>query len=165
MSGPAGAEPGADRSSDAEPIRRIVLGEGVTMTIRDAELAVVVVVEGIADATVATLVADELCGLRADARMVLDLTDAVLVAPSALCDLIDEVDAAGDDPDRVCIVCERLSTQVLLRRYGATEQAAVFGSVEDALQAALLHEEGYGDGWRPGPTHDVGSERTLPGGR
>jgi hypothetical protein len=75
------------------------------------------------------------------------------------------VDAAGEDPDRVCIVCERLSTQVLLRRYGATEQAAVFGTVEDALQAALLQEEGYGDGWRPRPTHDVGSPGTLPEGR
>lgn len=137
--------------SDAPPPARIVLGDGVSMSIRVDPIAVVVEVSGMADAAWAAQLAAELEDLDPDRRVVLDLGDAVLVSPTGLCELLDRVIAAGEDPDRVCVVCERLSTQVLLRRYGATEQAAVFGSVNDALQAALLAREGYGDGWTPHP--------------
>lgn len=139
-------------TTDETPAR-IVLGDGATMAFRDAELAVVVEVSGLADATVTAQLSAELAGLEPDVRVVIDLSDAVLVGPAALCDLLDEVVAAGEDPDRACVVCERLSTQVLLRRYGATEQAAVFSTVNDALQALLLQREGYGSGWAPGHAH------------
>jgi anti-anti-sigma regulatory factor len=130
---------------------RIVLSDGASVAIRTEQLAVVVEVSGLADATLAVTLARELSVLEPDDRVVVDLSDAVLVGPAALCDLIDEVVAAGEDPDRICLVCERLSTQVLLRRYGATEQAAVFGTVNDALQALVMKAEGYGGGWAPGP--------------
>jgi anti-anti-sigma regulatory factor len=130
---------------------RIVLSDGASVAIRTEELAVVVEVSGLADATLAATLARELSFLEAEDRVIVDLTDAVLVGPAALCDLIDEVVATGEDPDRICLVCERLSTQVLLRRYGATEQAAVFGTVNDALQALMMQVEGYGAGWAPGP--------------
>lgn len=134
---------------------RIVLGDGVSTAIRLEPMAIVVEVSGMADAAWAAQLASELEQLEPDRRVVVDLGDAVLVSPTGLCELIDRVIAAGEDPDRVCVVCERLSTQVLLRRYGATEQAAVFGSVNDALQAAVLAVEGYGDGWTPHPTHQL----------
>jgi hypothetical protein len=133
----------------------MVLGDGVTMAVRQEGLAVVVEVSGLADAAWAVQLAAEVGCLAPDDRLVIDLSDAVLVSPASLCDVIDAVVAAGDDPDRVCLVCERLSTQVLLRRYGATEQAAVFASANDALQAAVLQDEGYGDGWSPRATNHV----------
>jgi hypothetical protein len=139
--------------SDDDLPSRIVLGDGATMSFRQVDLAIVVEVSGLADATVTAQLAAELVGLEPDVRVVVDLSDAVLVGPAALCDLLDEVVAAGEDPDRVCVVCERLSTQVLLRRYGATEQAAVFSTVNDALQALVLKNEGYGSGWAPGHAH------------
>ena len=139
--------------NDAEPPGRIVLVDGATLAIRRDDLAIIVEVSGLADARVTAQLAAELARLDCEDRVVLDLSDAVLVGPAALCDLLDEVVAAGEDPDRVCLVCERLSTQVLLRRYGATEQAAVFGTVKDALQALLLHDEGYGSGWTPVQSH------------
>lgn len=132
---------------------RIVLGDGVTTCLRREMLAVVVEVSGLADAAWSAQLAEELSCLEPDDRVVIDLSDAVLVSPAHLCELIDDVVAAGEDPDRVCLVCERLSTQVLLRRYGATEQSAVFASVNDALQAAILQGEGYGEGWSPRVSH------------
>jgi len=130
---------------------RIVLSDGASVAIRTEQLAVVVEVSGLADATCAVTLARELSALEPQDRVIVDLSDAVLVSPAALCDLIDEVIATGDDPDRICLVCERLSTHVLLRRYGATEQAAVFGTVSDALQALMMQVDGYGAGWAPGP--------------
>lgn len=137
------------------PPARIVLGDGVTMSFRRERLAVVVEVSGLADAGWAVQLGTELECLQPDDRLVIDLSDAVLVSPASLCELIDQVVAAGDDPDRVCLVCERLSTHVLLRRYGATEQAAIFATVSDALQAAILEVEGYGDGWSPRASNHV----------
>lgn len=132
---------------------RIVLGEGANTVVRRDDLAAIVSVSGLADATLVAQLSAELVRIDPASRIVLDLSDAVLVAPAALCDLLDEVVAAGEDPDRICVVCERLSTQVLLRRYGATEQAAVFATVNDALQSLLLLAEGYGSGWAPGHAH------------
>jgi hypothetical protein len=133
---------------------RVVLDEGTTLALhRIPEIdAVVVEVSGLAAGSWADSLALELLALGPELRLVIDVCDATLVNPSGLCEVLDEVISAGSDPHRVCVVCERLSAVVLLRRYGATEQVAIFGSAQDAVQAVLHHEEGYGVGWAPSLT-------------
>ncbi len=88
--------------------------------------------------------------LRRDAAsatgpVVVDLDDCVLVDPTAI-DAID-VDGDGDGDLEVCIVCRRLSCRRLLARVGVTDRFAVFQRLEDALQARVLANAGYGPGW------------------
>ena len=75
----------------------------------------------------------------------LDLSDCVL------CDIavLAEVDPAAWDlaSDQVCVVCGRLTGRQLLARIGLADRFAVFGRPEDALQARVLCESGYGHGW------------------
>lgn len=144
-------------TSEPEPVGglpipdRVVLDDGATLALHhDADLGVVVVeVSGLAAGDWADSLALELLALGPDLRLVVDVSPATLVDPASLCAALDTVLAAGSDPHRVCLVCERLSALVLLRRYGATEQVAVFGSSRDAIQALVMHIEGYGPGWAP----------------
>lgn len=151
MSGVVSPQPEAGRPDDPHlPIpQRVVLDESTTLALRREAGALVVEVTGWADGSWADSLALELLALGPEERLVIDISQATLVNPASLCEVLDELIAAGDDPHRVCVVCERLSAQVLLRRYGATEQVAVFNSARDALQAALHHADGYGEGWRP----------------
>ncbi len=75
----------------------------------------------------------------------LDLSDCIL------CDIavLAEVDPAvwGLASDQVCVVCSRLTGRQLLSRIGVADRVAVFGRREDALQARILCESGYGLGW------------------
>lgn len=130
---------------------RVVLDDGATLALHhDPDLqAVVVEVSGLAAGDWADSLALELLALGPDLRLVIDVSPATLVNPASLCGALDELIAAGADPHRICLVCERLSALVLLRRYGATEQVAVFGSSRDAIQALVMHGEGYGPGWAP----------------
>jgi hypothetical protein len=132
---------------------RVVLDEGTTLAMRREAMALVVEVTGLADGSWADSLALELLAVGPDTKMVIDISQATLVNPASLCEVIEELIAAGSDPHRICLVCERLSAVVLLRRYGATEQVAVFGSTSDALQAAVLEAEGFGAGWAPTDLH------------
>ena len=79
----------------------------------------------------------------AAASVVIDLTECTLADPTAVSELqsIRWDLAAG----QVCLVCRRLSGRRLLGRFGV--RLAVFGTVEDAVQALLLLDAGYGRGW------------------
>ena len=48
---------------------------------------------------------------------------------------------------RVSLVCGRLSARRLLRFAGAADIVPVFMTTADAVQALLLHDQGYGSGW------------------
>ncbi|QGG95582.1 hypothetical protein [Actinomarinicola tropica] len=148
---PASRRPGA--AAHVLPIpERVVLDDGATIALHTDDCgATIVEVSGLAAGPWADALALELLALGPDVRLVIDLRGATLVNPAGLCEVLDELVAAGDDPHRLCLVCDRLSALVLLRRHGATEQVAVFASPSDALQAVLLEEEGYGDGWAPQP--------------
>lgn len=151
--GPATRPAGGDDVVDPRPIPdRVVLDDGATLALRTDDCgATIVEVSGLAVGAWADAMALELLALGPDRRFVIDLCGATLVNPTSLSEVLDELIAAGDDPHRVCLVCDRLSALVLLRRYGATDQVAVFGTTNDALQAALLADEGYGAGWAPQP--------------
>lgn len=141
---------GATPPGEALPVpERVVLDQGTTLAMRRDPLALVVEVSGLADGSWADSLALELLAAGPDVRMVIDISQATLLNPASLCEVVEEVVAAGSDPHRVCLVCERLSALVLLRRYGATEQVAVFGSASDALQALVMEAEGFGSGWAP----------------
>lgn len=75
--------------------------------------------------------------------VVIDLSDCVLTDPNALADLHD--DDAG--PVEVCFLSRRPTCRLLLARTGITSRFAVFGQLEDALQARALAASGYGPGW------------------
>lgn len=152
-SSPVGREPGLGAAQSRLPTPdRIVLDDGATLSLRADECgATVVEVSGLAGGAWADALALELLALGPDARLVIDVRVATLLNPVGLCEVLDELIAAGDDPHRICLVCDRLSALVLLRRYGATEQVAIFANPNDALQAALLEQDGYGDGWAPTP--------------
>ena len=85
----------------------------------------------------------------ADAPVVIQLDDCVLVAPSAFDRLQTEVE---DHAIELCIVCRRLTCRRLLARVGITERFSFFQQLEDALQARVMAAAGYGDGWRSPPS-------------
>ena len=47
----------------------------------------------------------------------------------------------------VCVVCGRLSARKLLRCAGVADIIPVFMTTADAVQALVLHADGYGPGW------------------
>ncbi|MBK5224660.1 MAG: anti-sigma factor antagonist [Acidimicrobiia bacterium] len=135
-------------SGHASP-ERIMLDDGVTVVVRPTGGILVVELSGIADGSWVDSLVLELLARGDHERMVIDLNGVTVVNPSSLCQVIDELIAASSDPHRICLVCERLSAVVLLRRCGASEMVAIFGSTSDAIQAAVHHAAGYGAGWEP----------------
>lgn len=130
---------------------RVVLDEGTTLALRHRpEIgAVVVEVSGLAAGEWADSLALELLALDPGLALVVDVCGATLVNASGLALVVDAVVAAGTDPHRVCLVCERISSVVLLRRSGATDHVALFGSVDDAVECRRRELAGVGPGWRP----------------
>ena len=49
--------------------------------------------------------------------------------------------------DTICVACRRLSGRRLLASAHVTERLTVFGQVEDAIQARVLEQAGFGSGW------------------
>lgn len=47
----------------------------------------------------------------------------------------------------LCVVCGRLSARKLLRCAGVADVIPVFMTAADAIQALVLHEDGFGPGW------------------
>ena len=80
--------------------------------------------------------------------VVIDLDECVLVDPAALEAVVHD-DSRPDrlDPADVSIACGRLSCRTLLSRAGVTRRFAVFARIEDAVQARILWQDGYGSGW------------------
>ncbi len=78
------------------------------------------------------------------AAVVVDINDCVITSRDA----VDDLDAAiwKRTPGRVCVVCRRRSGRhlVAVRPPG---RIAVFQRIEDAVQALVLHDAGYGPGW------------------
>lgn len=87
---------------------------------------------------------DELIATTPTTPVVIDLTDCVLASPATVAAL-DTRRWARQDGD-VCIVCRRLTGRRLLFHAGVA--LPVFGSVQDASQALVLGDAGFGRGWR-----------------
>jgi hypothetical protein len=83
---------------------------------------------------------------EAEAPVVVDLDECILLDPAALGSVHADIPV---DPADVSIACRRLSCRVLLARAGITERFAVFSRIEDAVQARILWQAGYGEGWSP----------------
>lgn len=78
----------------------------------------------------------------AGAAVVIDLSDCALTGRRALSELGGRW---RNGLAEVCLVCRRLSGRRLLAR--AEVRVPVFATVEDAVQARVLHDAGYGAGW------------------
>lgn len=94
-------------------------------------------------AGVVPLVADAVAG--ADAA-ILDLDQATLLDRSALEAVCGALPGADDEVDR-CLVAGRLSSRLVLERWGIPNRFIIFTSVPDALQAREFAGVGYGTGW------------------
>ena len=95
---------------------------------------------------VAPTIAGHLAGVEA---VVLDV-DQVTLLDQAGFEILAEAFGRATAGIDCCIVASRLSGRMVLERWGATHDHAVFTSVADALQARAFAANGYGDGWRPG---------------
>lgn len=122
-----GSAPGADRLATS--------GVGV-------ELAVVTPAGVLDERALGAL--DEVVTLTPTTAVVVDLTDCVLTSPATAASL--DVRRWGRQPGDVCIVCRRLTARRLLFHLGVA--LPVFSSVQDASQALVLGEAGYGRGWQ-----------------
>lgn len=116
----------------------------------------VVAVDGGLDEVLARRVAHEISGECEGTRgIIVDLDTATLLDPSGVRVLLSAVaDEAGGAP--VCLATSRLSARLVLARWGIAETTALFASAADALQALVLADDGYGEGWVAGaPAHHV----------
>lgn len=102
--------------------------------------------DGGLDDALARRVAPLLTDLLAEAEAVIvDLDQTTLLDHSALDVLVGVL--ATVEPGRRCIVTGRLSSRLVLDRWGLPDDLVVFTSVADALQARTFVESGYGTGW------------------
>lgn len=83
---------------------------------------------------------------RLRSPVVIDLDDCIIIDPGALGRLAT---AGRRQQGTTAISSRRLSGRRLMARFGVTERIPVFACVEDAVQAWVLGEAGYGRGWRP----------------
>jgi anti-anti-sigma regulatory factor len=78
-----------------------------------------------------------LASLRTESRaVVLDLSEVLLIDP-AIGGLLSEALGSTNGDRRFRIVCTRLSTRQLLRRWGLPEVIPLLATVEDALPAQV----------------------------
>lgn len=89
----------------------------------------------------------ETSGLRPGTRVIIDLSDGILVSQQPMEAALAIAGGATGDSDAVCVICSRVSGLMLLRRWGIARTTAVFTTVHDALQAELLRRDGFGNGW------------------
>jgi hypothetical protein len=82
--------------------------------------------------------------LEAGGPVAVDLDECILVDPGAVTNL----DLGDTDHPDLCFVSRRVTCRLLLARFGMSARFAVFNQLEDALQAKVLADAGYGPGWR-----------------
>lgn len=150
LSGPDVADVGtrtgaSDLDSVTGPLPVIDLDDGHlhVCTRRDVTI---VEIDGGLDHTLAGSIVPSLDDIVAGASaVVLDLDRVTLLdrkAVDAVCAVLDRLPG-----DSRCIVAGRLSSRLVLDRWGVPVRYAVFTSVADALQAREFVASGYGTGW------------------
>ncbi|MDZ7676452.1 MAG: hypothetical protein U5K30_15455 [Acidimicrobiales bacterium] len=87
--------------------------------------------------------------------IIVNLDRATLLDHSALETICGALPDPGDGVDR-CLVAGRLSSRLVLERWGIPTRFIVFTSVPDALQAREFATQGYGTGW---DVHPGGRDR------
>ncbi len=114
-----------------------------SVSVRRSHDVVVVRPRGGLDAALA----DELRSTVLDTSgpVVIDLDECVLIDPASLERLA--ADPALPETSELAIACRRLSCRQLLVRSGIGDHVAIFGRLEDALQAREFARSGYGTGW------------------
>ncbi|HWH34015.1 MAG TPA: hypothetical protein VNT56_01700 [Acidimicrobiales bacterium] len=108
---------------------------------------VVVALRGLGSAAVAAAAVDGMRARPLAHHVVADLSRLTIVEPAAVEVLVGGLhDLTGADR-QFCVVSRRLSGRRLLRRFGPSG-LPVFSSINDALQARVHHQLGFGAGWR-----------------
>ena len=116
--------------------------------VREVRGATVVRLDGGLDDAFAAEVQEAIVAATAGAdAVIVDLDRVTLLEPEALGAVLRH--AGGPDAAR-CVVAPRLSGRMVLDRWGASGEHAVFTSIADALQARTFAADGYGRGWSPG---------------
>jgi hypothetical protein len=91
--------------------------------------------------------------LRSDAEwLLLDASGAEEAVEQLAPRLVRALERSSRAADRTCLVCRRRLTAV---------EVATFARVEDACQAQLLAEAGFGVGWSPAPVVVQRSHRLV----
>jgi hypothetical protein len=101
--------------------------------------------QGALDASVLGELDDLLRRLAPDVPALIDLSDCVLADPPRLADL--DPRRWGRTAECSCVACRRGTGRLLLARSGVGRRMAMFSTSEDAVQARILADEGYGPGW------------------
>src|SRR5438477_10296518 len=97
--------------------------------------ALIVTVNGSPDLSLLSRV---VASLRAESlSVVLDLSEVTLVN-RGICALLSKALGSANGDGRFRIVCTRLSTRQLLRRWGLPEVVPLLATVEDALPSQVL---------------------------
>lgn len=96
-----------------------------------------------------------ICMEAAAGPVIVDLSGLAVTDPPAVRRLAIDVAGAASAVDGWCFTTGRMTSRLLLLRAGVGSIAAVFLTVQDALQARVLRDAGYGPGWAPVPTVPV----------
>lgn len=151
MTDPArvGTRPGAGADDPVTgPLPALVLHDG-RMHVHTRRDVLIVTLDGGLDEGLARDLAPTIPEALAGAQaVVLDVDQVALLDQPGFDTLVATVSEATPGGD-CCIVASRLSTRMVLERWGVTERHALFTSVADALQARAFAANGYGDGWQP----------------
>lgn len=110
--------------------------------------AVVASIDGALDRSLAELLESPLRSIVVGAsHVIIDVDRAVLADKVGVATAVTAVRDAGDDSTELCLVASRMSSRLLLARWGIDTSVPVFTSVADALQALTFQLAGFGDGW------------------
>lgn len=127
------------------PMPAISLAGG-HLWVHDHDDVTILAVDGGLDAELTDEIGDAfLTTLLSSTCLIIDLDDATLLNPSGVNALLDL--AATHGKQSICLVAGRLSSRLVLERWGVTSRVALFGSTADALQARTFSDCGYGNGW------------------
>jgi hypothetical protein len=103
--------------------------------------------------TIADEVLDE--ALRSDAAwLLLDATGAEDRVEAVGLQVAQALGRSSRTPARTCLVCRRRPSVI-------PAEVATFATIEDACQARLSDEAGFGSGWAPAPLVVQGSRRLV----
>lgn len=93
--------------------------------------------------------------LRSDAPwLLLDATGAEEAAETVARQVVRALERSSRAAARTCLVCRRRVPAVAV-------EVATFATVEDACQARLFKDAGFGAGWAPAPLVVQGSRRLV----
>lgn len=130
------------------PVPAVDLADGHLHVSERRGVTVAAVDGGLDDALARALTPALRAAVGGAEEAIVDLDQATLLDRSAVQMVLGVL--AEKPVTQWCVVAGRMSSRLVLERWGLVHEVVVFGSVADALQARAFVESGYGRGWSPG---------------